>query len=106
MRKLGAGEELAFSQTMRRLDALSKKEKAKTITEEEQDEAMRLASNTMDMMASLFDDGEDGVKSKALVNSLSAEELKLVYDQIFEVKAEEPASAEAPATEESPKVNS
>jgi hypothetical protein len=44
---------------------------------------MRMANKVMDTMASCFDDGANGIKSKKLVASLSSEELKLMYDQIF-----------------------
>jgi hypothetical protein len=83
VRKLGAGEELSLSQAMRRLEKLSKIEEAGTITEEESDEALRLAESTFNILAGTFNDGGDGSKSKALINQLSEAELKEVYDTIF-----------------------
>lgn len=83
VRRLGAGEELTLNQTIRRLEALDKKEKANQLTEKEAEEVMKHGQNMLDIMASCFDDGMGGVKSKALVQSLSGNDLKAIHDKIF-----------------------
>lgn len=88
VRKLGAGEELSLSQAMRKLEKLGNKEKSGDLTEAEQDQAIKLAQSTLDTLISTFDDGGDGSKAKALISGLSAEELKEVYDKIFEEQSE------------------
>lgn len=96
VRKMGAGESLALNQTQRRLEALSKKEKAKTITESEQNELLSIGSGFIDAMTSLFDDSEGGHKAKQLISILSPEEITLLMKEIWRddaVKADAPASS-------------
>lgn len=84
VRKMGAGESLASSQMQRRLEVLAKKEEAKTITEEEKDEVLSLGSAFIDMMASFYDDGEDGSRSKKLISGLSQDEITALYEKVWE----------------------
>lgn len=88
VRKLGAGEELSLSQSMRRLNKLQQKELEGNLTEKEQDEVSQLAKNTLDILTGTFNDGGDGSKAKALVSGLSAEELREIYERIFDESAE------------------
>lgn len=94
VRRLGAGEELTLSQMMRKLDKLSKKEDDNTLSDTEQEEALKLARDTLDILAGTFDDGGDGKKAKALIEGLNSEELKEIYDTIFADAEPEPAAPE------------
>lgn len=89
VRKMGAGESLALSQSQRRIEVLAKKEEAGTITEAEKDEFLKLGSSFIDAMASLYDDGVGGKKAQELIRSLSPEELAEMNKQIWEVDAAE-----------------
>lgn len=84
VRKIGAGEALALNQAQRRMDELNKKEKAKTITDEEMDEQLRLLNKFIDAMTALYDDGEGGKKSKTLIASLSPDEMTAMQNAIWE----------------------
>lgn len=95
VRKLGAGEQLTLSQYMREIKKLDKKEKAGTLTDAEEAEALKMTEDTMNIMAACFDDGGDGSKSKQLVKSLSVDELQAVLDEIFKNEPENQSQAQA-----------
>lgn len=89
VRKLGAGEELALSQLLREADVLAKKEeksqkdKSLSITEDEQKRGIEMMEQYFDTMVGLFDDGGDQSKSRQLLDGLSTDEQKEVYEMIF-----------------------
>lgn len=82
VRKMGAGESLALSQTQRRLLELGKKEPS-ALTDSETEEIEQLGSKFIDAITALFDDGEGGIKAKELVSSLSPDEIIAMQNVIW-----------------------
>lgn len=80
VRNLGAGEQLSLSQIQRRITKLST---VKEPSEEEQDELLDLTTKLFSTIASAFDDGGDGSKTKAMFDKLDAEDLSLLLEQVF-----------------------
>lgn len=105
VRKLGAGDELALSQIIRRTQELLKKaEKNNDLTDKEQADLLDMHKQSLAIYASTFDDGGDGSKSMQLVEKLSYEERTLLYKQIWNVeeKADNaPSEGTTSQTEES-----
>lgn len=87
VRRLGNIEQLDLSQYMRRLQQLANKEKDAKLNEKEAGEAVDISDKLSQMFISLFDDGGDQTKSRALVASLSDTELEMLIDQIFQDEA-------------------
>lgn len=84
VRKMGAGEQLAWSQDLRRIDRLQKKAKTREgLSKEDQEEMFRIERRSTENTAKLFDDGGDGTKSLELVNKLSDQSLADLLEQIW-----------------------
>lgn len=84
VRRMGNIEQLEVSQYMRRLNKLAELEKSKPLTDQQSQEVDELSTKILAISISLFDDGGDGSKSKALLSSLSDTEIGLMLNQIFE----------------------
>ncbi len=98
VRKLGAGDTLDVSQVMGQIESLQAEvvkikegidkngEDAKSLAEANKVVAKMagFSEQLIDIYARLFDDGEDGSKSKALVRKIGTENVQKLLDQIFE----------------------
>lgn len=94
VRKFGAGEQLRLNQLLREADNFSKKlEKTEAESPELEQQVIELGEQIMNMFVVLFDDGGDGSKSRALIESLSQDEAQELFRQIF--NGSEEASKEA-----------
>lgn len=83
VRRAGAGEQLALQQLYRRAGKVQKKLLSEDYTESDELEAEQLANSMMDIFVGLYDDGEDGSKSRKLVESLTTQEIQELSRQIF-----------------------
>ncbi|UNQ40949.1 hypothetical protein MPC38_06775 [Prescottella equi] len=83
VRKLSAGDELAISQILRKLNRLQEKAKAGIFSAKEEEEFNALQEQSLKIYADTFDDGGDGTKSLELISRLSYDERTEVYDMIF-----------------------
>lgn len=83
VRKPGAGEQLSISQMVREVNKYAEIEKTRTLTAEEEKFILDKTARMMEIMTACFDDLGDGSKSKALVDSLSMDELQAVIEEIF-----------------------
>jgi len=85
VRRLGNLEQLDISQYMRRLKQLSDTEKSNNgeLPEAQSQEADEISKKLSNIFVSLFDDGGDQSKSRALVASLSDGEVSVLLSQIF-----------------------
>lgn len=110
VRKMGAGTQLDLS---REISALARVRTAilnldgkmkSAQTEQQQEELLAETTEKMeefdkivkrleDVFVSLFDDREDGSKSRRLVHSLGLDNIQLVYNEIFEKAEDEPDNA-------------
>lgn len=110
VRKMGAGTQLDLS---REISALARVRTAilnldgkmkSAQTEQQQEELLAETTEKMeefdkivkrleDVFVSLFDDREDGSKSRKLVHSLGLDNIQLVYNEIFEKAEDEPDNA-------------
>lgn len=91
VRRLGNIERLDISQYMRRLNVLEQVEKDNNneLSPEEIQEVEQISAKMTSIFVGLFDDGGDQTKSRALIASLSSDELTLLLAQIFEDKNEQ-----------------
>lgn len=89
VRRMGNIEQLEMSQYMGRLTRLSEIEGKRKLTDKENQEVDTISKSIADMFIGLFDDGGDQSKSKALLRSLSEEEITLYLEKIFEEKEAE-----------------
>lgn len=83
VRKLGAGEQLALNQMLRKAKALEQKLNDGDSSEQDELAAEKLSEKMVTILAGLFDDGGDGGKSRALVSSLGDIEIAELFAQIF-----------------------
>lgn len=83
VRKLGAGEQLALNQLLRKAKALGQKLSDGENAEQDEIEAENLSEKMVSILVGLFDDGGDGSKSRALVSSLNETEMAELFAQIF-----------------------
>lgn len=83
VRRLGNIEQLDISQYMRRLDKLAELEKSSPLSETQLEEVEMLTEKVSTIFVNVFDDGGDQSKSRALVASLSGNELSILFSQIF-----------------------
>ena len=91
VRKLGAGEQLTMSQYMRKITKFDSRIKAgEILTDAEEEQAEKYSSDLLNILASCFDDGGDGSKAKELVNSLTADELASIVEEIFKEDEKQP----------------
>jgi hypothetical protein len=89
VRRIGAGDQLTFSQYMRELEVLDKKEKSgNKLTESEIKRVTEIEAAALDISAGCFDDQGDGSKSKELVRNLSSDELAEIMRQVFDEQPE------------------
>lgn len=92
VRRLGNIEQLDVSQYMRRLEQLSSIESkdATELTPKQVKEAEEISAKLSLLFVNLFDDGEDQTKSRALVASLTDQELGILIQQIFKDEVDAP----------------
>ncbi len=89
VRRIGAGDQLTFSQYMRELEKLDKIEKSgNKLTKAETRRVLEIEASALDISAGCFDDQGDGSKSKELVRNLSSDELAELMKQIFDEQPE------------------
>lgn len=99
VRRRGNIETLDVNQYLRRLNALALLEsKSKDgLSEAEVAEVDDLSKKLTDIFVAQFDDGGDQSKSRALVSSLSADELGILLEQIFTSDEAEDVAADTHA---------
>lgn len=83
VRKLGAGEQLAINQLLRKAKALGQKLEDGQPSDQDELEAENLSEKMVSILVGLFDDGGDGSKSRTLVSSLNETEIAELFLQIF-----------------------
>lgn len=83
VRKIGAGEQLAINQLLRKAKSLEQRLTDGKSTEQDEAEAESLSEKMITILVGLFDDGGDGSKSKTLVSSLNETEMAELFTQIF-----------------------
>lgn len=83
VRKLGAGEQLAINQLLRKATALGQKFEDGKSTEQDEIEAENISERMVSILVGLFDDGGDGSKARTLVSSLNENEVRELFVQIF-----------------------
>lgn len=110
VRKMGAGTQLDLSREITTLaksrttilNLESKMKLAKTEEEQQQlldeltpkmEEFDKIIKRIEDIFVSIFDDREDGSKSRRLVHTLGLDNIQLVYNEIFEKAEDEPKDA-------------
>ncbi len=89
IRNMGAGEELTLLQLIRKSDKFLQKEKEGSLTPEEEDEAIQIAEQTMELTRRTWDDGEGGVKTKMLIDYYTATELRMLRGMAWLTPEEE-----------------
>lgn len=75
VRRFGAGEQLSLNQLLR--------EANKVQDSGDEDKALSIFGQVIDIFAGVFDDGGDGSKSRELISRLSQEEIEELFKQIF-----------------------
>lgn len=93
VRKLGNIEQLDLSQYMRRLDTLAKIEATQPLNDKQLQQVQDISDRIAKLFISLFDDGGDQTKSRALVASLNEAELTIMLSQIFDEDNNEPVAS-------------
>lgn len=93
VRRFGAGEQLTLNQLMRDASKIQDKLKdSESSSQEDEEKALDLFKQVIDIFAGIFDDGGDGNKSRELVSKLSQEELSELFNQIFPEAKDEATS--------------
>lgn len=89
VRKFGAGEQLRLNQLLREADGLEKELKKATEASPAQEQQLAdLGEEIMALFSNCFNDGEDGTKSRTLINSLNQDEVQELFNQIFNAAPE------------------
>ena len=86
VRELGAGEMLRLGQVQRKMNKLKDIDMEK-MDDNQQSQMFDALAVMIDTIKGAFDDGKDGVETNKLIDRLDPEDLGLLLEQVFAVKA-------------------